>query len=130
MGEEAYADLREALHDPAVVHAMCEDYRAGLTVDREADAADRAAGRGIACPTLVLWASRDDLGELYGDVEAVWRPWAADVRVESIDSGHHMAEEVPDELARRLAGFLGGSAGRTFLSRHPPDASTEAEASG
>src|SRR3954469_16353323 len=35
MGEEAYADLRRALHDPEVVHAMLEDYRAGLGIDRE-----------------------------------------------------------------------------------------------
>ena len=37
MGEEAYADLRQALLDPQVVHAMCEDYRAGLGIDRLLD---------------------------------------------------------------------------------------------
>ena len=42
MGEEAYADLRRALHDPETVHAMCEDYRAGLGIDRAHDDADRA----------------------------------------------------------------------------------------
>jgi haloacetate dehalogenase len=29
MGEEAYADYRRAIHDPATVQAMMEDYRAG-----------------------------------------------------------------------------------------------------
>ena len=61
MGAEAYADYRRAIHDPATVHAMCEDYRAGLGLDRAHDDADRAAGRRVACPTLVLWAARDDL---------------------------------------------------------------------
>ena len=28
MGEENYRDHLEAIHDPATVHAMCEDYRA------------------------------------------------------------------------------------------------------
>jgi haloacetate dehalogenase len=45
MGEEAYADLRRALRDPEVVHAMMQDYRAGLREDHEHDEADRAAGR-------------------------------------------------------------------------------------
>ena len=108
MGEEAYADLREALHDPMTVHAMCEDYRAGLGVDRAADDADRAAGRTIDCPTLVLWATRDDLEDLYGDVRAVWRPWVRDLRGEPIQSGHHMAEELPAVLADRIATFLTG----------------------
>ena len=108
MGEEAYADLRAALHDPDTVHAMCEDYRAGLGVDRAADDADRAAGRTIDCPTLVLWATRDDLEELYGDVIGVWRGWATNLWAEPIESGHHMAEEVPSVLADRIATFLDG----------------------
>ena len=106
MGEEAYADLRRALHDPEVVHAMLEDYRAGLREDRDADEADRAAGRRIGCPLLVVWAARDDLEELYGDPLSVWRGWAHDLRGVRLDSGHHMAEEVPDELAAALLAFL------------------------
>jgi len=108
MGEEAYADLRAALHDPAVVHGMCEDYRAGLTVDREHDDDDRAAGRRVSCPTLVLWSEHDDLEDLYGDPRAVWRAWADDVRGERIASGHHMAEEAPEAVAAALLRFLDG----------------------
>ncbi len=80
MGAEAYADYQRAIHDPATVHAMCEDYRAGLTIDRQHDEADRQAGRRVACPVLALWAAQDDLEDLYGDVLAVWRGWADDVR--------------------------------------------------
>lgn len=107
MGEEAYADLRRALHDPEVVHAMLEDYRAGLGVDRAHDAADRAAGRKIAAPVLLLWAGRDDTEELYGDPLPIWDAWADDVRGRRLDSGHHMAEEVPDELAAAIREFIG-----------------------
>jgi len=35
MGPEAYEDYRRAIHDPATVHAMMEDYRARLGIDRE-----------------------------------------------------------------------------------------------
>jgi len=106
MGAEAFEDYRRAIHDPATVHAMCEDYRAGLGVDREHDEADLRAGRRIGCPLQVLWASGDDLPGLYGDVLGVWRGWAAD-RLEggAIASGHHIAEEAPEELAAALRGF-------------------------
>ncbi|MCK2220301.1 alpha/beta hydrolase [Actinomadura sp. ATCC 31491] len=106
MGEEAYEDYRRAIHDPDTVHGMCEDYRAGLTVDRAADDADRAAGRRVTCPTLFLWSSKDDMEELYGDPLAIWRTWADDVTGHPIDSGHHVAEEAPEELAASLLGFL------------------------
>ena len=64
--------------------------------DRAHDAADRAAGRRIICPMLVIWATGDDLPDLYGGVLRVWRPWATDLRGAALDCGHHMAEERPD----------------------------------
>ncbi|GAB2954820.1 alpha/beta hydrolase [Micromonospora polyrhachis] len=106
MGAENHADYRAAIHDPATVHAMLEDYRAGLGVDRAADDADRAAGRRIGCPTLVLWSTRDDMQQLYGDVVAVWRNWAEDVRGAPVESGHHMAEDAPVELTEKIVEFL------------------------
>jgi haloacetate dehalogenase len=106
MGAENHADWRKATRDPATVHAMCEDYRAGLTVDREHSEADLAAGRRVRCPTLFLWSEYDDMEELYSDPLAIWRDWADDVRGASIPSGHHMAEEAPQELAAALTAFL------------------------
>jgi haloacetate dehalogenase len=106
MGEENYADYRRAIHDPETVHAMCEDYRAGLGIDREHDEAARRAGRRIACPTLVAWAVHDDMEELYEDPLEPWRAWSEDLRGVRIESGHHMAEEAPEQLAQELLGFL------------------------
>jgi len=106
MGAENHADYVRAIRDPDTVRAMLEDYRAGLGVDRASDDADRAAGRRVACPTLVLWSTRDDMEELYGDVLAVWRPWADDLRGAPVEGGHHVAEEAPDDLARAVAAFL------------------------
>ena len=107
MGEQAYADLRRALRDPDVVHAMLEDYRAGLREDREHDEADRAAGRRIRCPLLVVSLLQDDPDLDYGvDIAEIWDAWATDVRSAVIDCGHHVAEEKPDELATLLLDFL------------------------
>lgn len=107
MGEEAFADLRRALHDPEVVHAMLEDYRAGLREDREHDEESRESGTRIACPLLVVRLLRDDpeLDDALDLVE-IWRAWASDVRAAELDCGHHVAEEKPDELAQLLLAFL------------------------
>jgi haloacetate dehalogenase len=102
---EALADYLAAVRDPTVVRAMCQDYRAGATVDHELDEADLAAGRRIACPVLALWAGRDELGRWF-DVLATWRRWAEDVRGRAVDAGHFLAEERPDEVARELRGFF------------------------
>ena len=61
--------------DPAVIRAMVADYRAGVHVDRDHEAADRAAGRRVTCPTLFAWSVHDDMEELYGDPLAIWRAW-------------------------------------------------------
>jgi haloacetate dehalogenase len=106
MGRANYEDFRAATRDPATVHGMIEDYRAGLGIDRLHDAEDRRLGRRIQCPTLCLWSLRDDLEKLYGDVLAVWRPWTTTLSGHGIDSGHHMAEEAPEELGRHLRAFL------------------------
>lgn len=106
MGEENYLDFLRAIHNPATVHAMCEDYRAGLGVDRAADDADAQAGRRLACPLLFIRATRDDLGDLYDDPAGIWRNWASSVRQVELDSAHHMAEESPDELAAAILDFI------------------------
>jgi len=108
MGPENHADYLAAISDPDTVRAMLEDYRAGLGVDRAADDADRAAGRRITCPTLVLWSRHDDLEDLFGDPLKIWADWTTDLRGGGpIDSGHHMAEDAPEEVAAALAPFLG-----------------------
>jgi haloacetate dehalogenase len=106
MGAEAYEDYHRAIHDPATVHAMCEDYRVGLGIDREHDDSDRQAGRRIGCPLQVLWATRDDMVDLYGDVLNVWRDWTSNwLNGGPIDSGHHIAEEAPEALVAALREF-------------------------
>jgi haloacetate dehalogenase len=108
IGEANHADLWAALRDPAVVHGMCEDYRAGLRIDRAHEVADRDAGRQVACPTLFLAATEDDI-DIHGDPLAIWRPWVAgELQGAPIHSGHHQAEQAPDEVAQALLGFFRG----------------------
>lgn len=106
MGQQNYEEWQAAIHDPAVVRGMLEDYRAGLTVDDGDERADRAAGRQLEQPLLVLWSTQDDLEDLHGNPLHIWRHWARDVTGHGINSGHHMAELAPNELAAALGIFL------------------------
>jgi haloacetate dehalogenase len=107
MPPAAFADFAAAVSDPATVHAMLEDYRAGLGVDAAHERADREAGRRVRCPTRVLWAMEDDLELLYGDPLAVWAPWVeGPLDGRGLPCGHHMAEAAPTETAAAIAEHL------------------------
>jgi haloacetate dehalogenase len=104
---EALDDYRRSFRDPACIHAMCEDYRAGATLDVAHDEADRGTRR-IACPTLALWGSRGSVARLDGVLD-IWREWADDVRGRALDSGHFLAEEAPDATYDELLLFFEAS---------------------
>lgn len=93
----ALADYLAAALKPEVVHAMCQDYRAGASVDRDHDEADLAAGKKIACPVRVYWGDSGDLPKWF-DVLDVWSRWAVDVDGKGLPSGHFIPEEAPLEL--------------------------------
>ena len=87
---------------------MCEDYRAGLTVDYEHGEADRREGRRIECPMLFLYATEDDMERDLRRPPGRLAPWVSDsLEGRAIHSGHHQAEEAPGELTAALREFLG-----------------------
>jgi haloacetate dehalogenase len=45
---------------------------------------------------------------MYGDVLAVWRDWADDVRGRALDCGHFLPEEAPEETYAALRAFFAG----------------------
>jgi haloacetate dehalogenase len=89
--------------DAATIHASCEDYRAGATVDFALDEAD-LGHRTIACPVLALWGT--GRRGRHGDVLGEWRKWARDVRGRGLDCGHFLPEEAPEETSRETIPFL------------------------
>ncbi|KAB2919111.1 MAG: alpha/beta hydrolase [Hyphomicrobiaceae bacterium] len=103
---EALVHYRALLKAPERVHAVCEDYRAGATIDRQLDEADLAGGRQITCPTFLLWGS-DYIGKGSAEPRDVWRPWCrTPAEGEQIDSGHFLAEENPRAMLAALLPFL------------------------
>jgi haloacetate dehalogenase len=95
--------------DPTRISAMCEDYRAGATLDRAHDAADLAAGRSITAPTLALWGT-SGIPAASADPLALWRPYAPHVSGHAVAGGHFLPEESPDAISKALLTFFEGEA--------------------
>jgi len=110
----ALDEYRRCFTNPETIHAMCEDYRAGASIDMELDENDLKAGRRIACPVQALWGLKNGLERWY-DVLDVWRAWADDVQGHGIDCGHYLAEEAPDETLAALEAFLAKAFARVSL---------------
>jgi haloacetate dehalogenase len=104
--EEVVSAYRAQLTDPEVVGAICEDYRAGATIDRELDDADRGR-RTIDCPVRVLWGSAGALPRFYDDPLELWRPFAPFATGRAIEgASHFLVEDAPDEVASDLVAFF------------------------
>ncbi|MGV1871753.1 MULTISPECIES: alpha/beta fold hydrolase [Agrobacterium] len=101
----ALEDYRLAFDNPDVRHAMCEDYRAGATVDEADDLADRTSGRKIQVPVLVLW----EKDRLYGGGRKpldIWADWATEIEGKGIGGGHLLPETAAVEVLEELRPFL------------------------
>jgi haloacetate dehalogenase len=102
---EAMAEYRMAFRDPAMIHATCEDYRAGIAADCEFDEADRKAGKKIEAPLLAIWGGKGRPNRGLGMLD-VWKTWATDVVGEPLDCGHFIPEERPEQFGPRLLKFF------------------------
>jgi len=88
---------------PENIHAMCEDYRAGASIDLKHDEAD--LNRKMACPVLALWSERSPIGRLF-DVMKIWRERAATVTGKGLPGGHYLQEDVPDQVIAEIRTLL------------------------
>ena len=96
---DAVAEYERCFSDPETIRATCDDLRALVSIDADAERAD--AGRKFACPLLVLWGDRWRSADLLEP----WRVWADDVQGRPLDCGHFLAEERPHEVAAALLEF-------------------------
>jgi haloacetate dehalogenase len=100
---EAMAEYKRCFRDPRCIHATCEDYRAGASIDLDDDRAD--SHMRVEAPLLVLWGANGAMQKNY-DVPATWREKARDVRGEALPCGHFLPEEAPQETFRALNAFF------------------------
>jgi len=85
------------------IHASCEDYRAGASIDLVDHEED--FDKKISCPLQVLWGSKAFVEELYDPIK-VWKEWANNVEGHSINCGHFLPEEKPLETYEAIINFL------------------------
>jgi len=100
---EAFAEYLRCFQNPETIHASCEDYRAAASIDLEHDASD--LNRKIECPLLVLWGDKGLVHRKY-EVLEVWRERASQVSGTSLNCGHYLPEESPEQVLDELLPFL------------------------
>lgn len=103
VSEDVMVEYLRTYHNPATIHAICEDYRAAATVDLDHDRAD--VGRLIDAPLLALWGENGVVGDLY-DVLRTWQDKARCVSGRGLPCGHAIPEEMPEALLSELMAFL------------------------
>ena len=104
---EAVSEYRRCFCCTSTIHATCEDFRASADIDLEMDEADDRVGNKIVAPVHALWGARGTIGLLW-DVLATWRAKATStVTGRSLDCGHFLQEERPEETLEELRRFFG-----------------------
>lgn len=101
--EPVFREYLRCFADPHTLHAMCEDYRAGASIDLQHDEAD--LDTPLRCPTLVLWGVHGAMHRLF-DVLQTWRPRAPGAHGKALPAGHWLPEECPQEVSAALQDFL------------------------
>jgi len=100
---DAWEAYSQAIANPRAVHGMCEDYRAGATVDLQHDRLD--LDRRIECPLLVIWGTENIVWSRF-DMLAVWRERARTVYGTGVPCGHYLPEEEPEITTELLDKFF------------------------
>ncbi|NSX54203.1 alpha/beta hydrolase [Sulfitobacter sp. 1151] len=99
---QALTEYLECFNDSAVVHGACEDYRAAATIDIAHDDADTSK---LTMPLLALWGQHGAI-QTHFDCLALWRERAENVQGWSLQGGHYLAEEVPDQVIPAFRDFF------------------------
>ena len=100
---EALEEYLTAFKQSDTIHSSCEDYRAAASIDIEHDDADQ--GKKLSMPVLALWAKLGVIESCFNALE-LWRLRADKVEGEALEAGHYMAEEIPEEVAKRMSEFF------------------------
>ena len=85
------------------IHAMCEDYRAGASIDLQHDKAD--LDKKITCPLSTLWGERGPMGRLY-DVLAIWKERGTKVSGKSLPGGHNLMIDTPQQVIDEVRALM------------------------
>lgn len=104
--QDAMKAYLSQLTDADSVHSMCEDYRAAATIDLEEAREDLKLERKIKCPLKLLWGQKGVVGKCFNPL-AEWQAVSDNsVEGEAVNSGHYIAEELPDVVLKHANEFF------------------------
>jgi haloacetate dehalogenase len=103
VSEDAFSEYLRCFKDAATMHSMCEDYRAGASIDLEHDKTD--LDKKVECPLLALWAGKGAMERMY-NVTDTWKERASNVQGKALPGGHWLPEQLPNAVCAELLPFL------------------------
>lgn len=103
---DAMKEYTDLFRDKAGVHAMCEDYRAGASIDLDEQREDIEKGRKIQCPFKVLWGKHGIVEKKHDAIEEWKKVCSGEVTGEALDCGHYIPEEKPQEVIEHIKNFF------------------------
>jgi haloacetate dehalogenase len=102
---ECWQEYVLAMSDPACLHAMCEDYRAAVSIDLEHDRQTIAQKQLLEMPVRVLWGEFGQVNACFKPLED-WQKLGTDVSGQTLQSGHYIPEEIPEGLIAEALSFF------------------------
>jgi haloacetate dehalogenase len=90
---------------PAMIHTMCEDYRASAGIDLDHDRESRARGDKIKCDLFVIWGERGVVNKMFNPLTLWQAQCHGKVTGQTLPTGHFVPEEKPNEVAALLRAF-------------------------
>ena len=109
--EDVIKEYERHYHNPDHLHAVCEDYRAGATIDLEHDIPDRA--KMIETPLLLIYGkagggdAKRHAVVSRRDVEGAWKQIASNVTGLGVENcGHFIPEEEPEVTYNAFINFF------------------------
>lgn len=102
--KEVLDEFTRHFANPQTIHGICEDYRAGVTIDKMHNEADH--DQKIHTPILALWGGDAILGKIW-DVKAGWAKTCENLTAYPVkDCGHFVPEEQPEIVLSYIEEFL------------------------
>jgi haloacetate dehalogenase len=102
---QAWAEYERCMARPGSAAGVCADYRAGAGIDLAHDRTDRDAGRRVTQPLRVLWGAKGVVGTCFEPLK-LWQAATDRVSGRAVDSGHYIAEEVPEVVLAEAREFF------------------------
>jgi haloacetate dehalogenase len=102
---QALAEYERCVALPGSAAGICADYRASAGIDLEHDQASIQSGQRLTQPLKVLWGQHGAVNRCF-DVARLWQEVATQFSGHTLDCGHYLAEEKPQQVLNEALAFF------------------------